>query len=71
MRKSKQWVRTTIKEAFPVLPNQIGHRAEAKGPFYAPGSEWFDTPNMLAFRQWAAEVLRKNGYTVTVELITR
>lgn len=75
--KSRKWVRTTIVEPFPVFyshTNQKCRRANdpaTEGPFYAPGSEWFDFPEHLAFRQAAAGHLRANGYTVNVEVVER
>lgn len=77
MTKVRKWVRTTISEPFPVFyshVNQTCRRANdpmTEGPFYAPGSTWFDFPEHLAHREMCAEALRRDGYTVAVEMVDR
>jgi hypothetical protein len=79
MRKHKptKWIRTTIAEPFPVFYSHVSQKArrcgEAEGPFYAAGAEFFhlhDEQN-LAWRQGAATNLRADGYTVSVDVVTR
>ena len=75
--KPRKWVRTTILEPFPVFFGHVNQKCKrandpaTEGPFYAAGSEWFDLPENLSFREWCAEGLRKEGYTVTVEIVER
>lgn len=75
--KQRTWVKTTIAEPFPVFYGHVNQKCRlandpsTEGPFYAANSEWFDFPEHLEFKQWCAEGLRKDGYTVTVELVKR
>lgn len=66
MKRKRLWCRTTIKEAYPVFPDRPGD-----GPFYAPGSEWFDFPQARQHRERCAAELRRKGFTVTVDLVER
>ena len=66
--KTGKWIRTTIVEAFPVF-----YGKDMRGPFYAPNSEWFVTytEKNLAWKQLSAEALRRDGYTVHVDVVER
>jgi hypothetical protein len=74
-----KYVRTTIAEPFPVFYSHVNQKCRrandpaTEGPFYAAGSTWLDpySEKNLRFRQGAAEGLRRDGYTVTVDVVTR
>lgn len=74
-----EFVRTRIKEPFPLFYSHVAFpqerdRGTAEGPFYAAGSEWFeiyDGPRTLNWKERAAIGLRRDGWTVTVDLVTR
>ena len=78
-RPARKLVRTLIAERFPVFyshANQtcrLANDPRTEGPFYAENSEWLDVYSdfNLAFRRRAAETLRKDGYTVTVDVVER
>lgn len=70
-----QWIKTTIKEPFPVFYSHVEHKSErrpetAKGPFSVANGSFYhvNTGRNLAWRQAAADHLRKDGWTVTVEI---
>lgn len=77
--RQHQWIRTRVEESFPVFCSHVtqterraGH-PDRQGPFYAPGAEFFtiyDEKN-LRWKEWAAEHLRNDGYTVSVDVVTR
>ena len=75
--RTVKWIRTTIAEPFPVFyghVSQKSHRCgEAEGPFYSEGSRYCTlySAKTLKWKQQSAEGLRKNGYTVTVEVIEK
>ena len=79
MKRPRKFVRTVINEPFPLFYSHVNQRCRrandpaTDGPFYAAGSEWFDcySPKTLAWKQQSAEHLRKDGYTVTVDVIER
>lgn len=79
MRKprNRQLVRTTIAEPFPVFYSHINqkHRkcGEAEGPFYSAGAEFFrpHTERDLEAARFSAAHLGRDGYTVTVDVVTR
>lgn len=70
------WIRTTIAEPFPVMyshASQKNRRAgESEGPHYVAGAAWFEpfSPATLAWKERSAAMLRKDGYTVTVDVVT-
>lgn len=72
MRKPVQYVRTTIVEPFPVLYGHVNYR-QGDGPFYAAGSEHLAVHSKRTFaaKLAAAEHLRREGYTVSVDVVSR
>lgn len=68
------YIRRTIKEPFPYF---YGHPAMQdrlkEGPFYAPNSEWFTpfTERALTHEYICAGNLRRQGYTVTIDIVKR
>lgn len=75
----RKWIRTTIEEPFPVMYSHVSQECrrandpKTKGPFYNAGSEWytFFGDKEMAHAQTAAEHLRMDGYTVTVDIVER
>lgn len=76
---ARKFIRTSISEPFPVFyshVNQTCRRANdprTEGPFYAAGSEWFwpYSEKALVWKRQSAEALRKDGYTVAVDVVER
>jgi hypothetical protein len=72
-----KWIRTTIAEPFPVFYSHVSQRERraglSEGPHYAAGSEWFALydEKTLNWKQSSAETLRKDGYTVTVDVVEK
>jgi hypothetical protein len=73
----RKWVRTTIAEPFPVFYShtsqscRIANDPRTEGPYYAAGAEFFDLEHNLEYRQRCAAALRLDGYSVTVDVVTR
>jgi len=77
-RRAREWVKTTIAEPFPVFYSHVSYPSErrpetARGPFYAAGSVTWEVASAtaLSHANWRAAYLRKEGWTVTVEIVTR
>jgi hypothetical protein len=78
-RKPRRYIRTTIAEPFPVFYSHVTQKCRrandpaTEGPFYVAGSEWFEpySERALAWKTSAAEGLRRDGYTVAVDVVEK
>lgn len=78
-RRSIKLIRTTVAEPFPVFYSHVNQKCRkandpaTEGPFYAAGSEFFElwSEKNMAWKLTSADGLRRDGYTVTVDVVSR
>ncbi len=70
--KRRTYLKMTIAEPFPVFFGHVTYDAKTyDGPFYAPGLERLYPDCDRAHAEFSAAFLRGQGYTVTLDEVTR